>query len=312
MRHFDRPNFIQFFPTLRCNRACSLCFNRGVETRFPDVTCSGFSRLINVLAEAGIGEIDFLGGEPTLHPDIFEFVGFARQRDIHVFLSSNGSDVKLLNRLSRAYDKEYLTLGISMNGESVSAELHDFIIKRRPLIKWICTKNLTMPETVSGYLKAGMQCFMLFPDTIFTDDLKAGMPFPEFFRRLETLKKTFSNLEGVYCSGFIGSKDEYPGPGKFRCPAGSTKLSVLPDGSVYPCYLFFRNNEFRIGNILEDSFQDIWENPLLNRFREFGGNRCPDTGCLHFSSCRGGCPAINLLINRSPDGPDPRCAGLAS
>ena len=125
--------------------------------------------------------------------------------------------------------------------------------------------------------------------------------------QLNDIKKRYGNIKGVFCSCFIPDTATNPVLEYVRCPAGTTKFSVLPDGSVYPCYLFFRHKEFRLGNIFEDDFSIIRTNPVLNFFREFRGNACPNAGCEIFSLCHGGCPAVSLLINGDLRAPDPRC-----
>ena len=102
-----------------------------------------------------------------------------------------------------------------------------------------------------------------------------------------------------------------PDSAKARCPAGAMKLSIMPDGSAYPCYLLFGRPEFRLGNILTDGLNPLLENPILAFFRTFEGNKCLNSECGLHSSCRGGCPAVSLLVSGHIDTPDPRCRILA-
>jgi radical SAM protein with 4Fe4S-binding SPASM domain len=62
-----------------------------------------------------------------------------------------------------------------------------------------------------------------------------------------------------------------------------------------------------LGNILRDDFQEIWQHPILNFFRTFSGNKCPERQCVIFHSCHGGCPAMSYLAYHELDAPDPRC-----
>ncbi len=99
----------------------------------------------------------------------------------------------------------------------------------------------------------------------------------------------------------------FMGAGTLLYAAGTAKLSVLPDGSVYPCYLLFSRPEFRLGNLLTDPFVAIWNEPRLEYFRTFRGNTCPRAACEHHATCRGGCPAVSLLVAGDLAAPDPRC-----
>jgi len=301
---FDYPRFIQFFPTMECNKACDFCFNRGYPSD-DGISLADYRMLIETVAGAGIREIDILGGEPTLHPAIVSIVEIAVRAGMRVFLSSNGSDIRLLTRLLGSYEAEALTVGISLHG-TVSGALRTFIIRHRPLLKSVCPENVEIPEVAEEYIASGMEYRLLYRDVVFRNDLKGTAPFYKFYGRLQTLRAEHPNVKGVYCQGFIsGESDSFQG--RVRCPAGTTKVSILPDGSVYPCYLFIRNRELRLGNILTEDLRAILNSPVLDHFREFRKNNCPDTGCHLHSSCRGGCPAASLLINGDLGAPDPRC-----
>jgi radical SAM protein with 4Fe4S-binding SPASM domain len=144
-------------------------------------------------------------------------------------------------------------------------------------------------------------------DVMDQNDLKYSVPFYRFYQDILELKKTVGNIDGVFCSGFIPDLIRYPELERVRCPAGTTKLSLLPNGDMYPCYLFFQFTEFRLGNILVDEFNAIWHHPMLNYFRTFEKNTCPKTSCSLFRSCHGGCPALSYIFFNTLEGPDPRC-----
>ncbi len=300
------PEYIQFFPTLRCNLHCGFCFNRGLETE-SDITVDSFESLACKILDAGIVEIDILGGEPTLHPDIVRLIDKAAALKIGLNLSTNGTNVALLEHLSGAYDRDTLNIGISLNDSRVAKELEDYIARHRPVIKGIC-KRAALPQPANIYFDMpGITCCLLYMDTISESDLINSMPFDEYYKQLSDLRDKYPNIAGVYCGGFLPDTKKQPLLRNARCPAGTTKLSILPDGWVYPCYLFFRRQEFRLGNIFTESFEEICGSPVLNYFRKFQGNKCPDTACELFSECHGGCPAVSLLICNDIDAPDPRC-----
>lgn len=52
---------------------------------------------------------------------------------------------------------------------------------------------------------------------------------------------------------------------KRHCLALSNRMDVLSDGSVSACKLF---SEFRVGNLYDNSIQEIWKSPQFNRMRE--------------------------------------------
>jgi radical SAM protein with 4Fe4S-binding SPASM domain len=274
----------------------------------PDIEVADFRRLADVLAGEGIERIDILGGEPTLHPDLISLIDTACTKGLAVSMSTNGSNVQMLKTLSQNCDRSRLDIGISINNEQTNASLLSYISEYSPLLKSVCTHHRFLPENAARFLDIpGIRYYAIFMDTLRAIDLGKALSFPQFHRALNSLRRRHENLEGVYCSGFLPDIGNYPILESTRCPAGTTKLSIMPDGSVYPCYLFFQCPEFRLGNILSDRFEEIKNNARLNFFRRFNKNTCPDDSCDLSSRCHGGCPAVSLMVSGDLNAPDPRC-----
>jgi 7,8-dihydro-6-hydroxymethylpterin dimethyltransferase len=95
-----------------CNLDCPVCFADS-GTHQPDgfaLTREQVARMLDVFVDAE-GEpevIQFSGGEPTIHPDILEFVAMARERGIRiVMVNTNG--IRLAR--DRAFVRELARLG---------------------------------------------------------------------------------------------------------------------------------------------------------------------------------------------------------
>jgi radical SAM protein with 4Fe4S-binding SPASM domain len=301
------PQYIQFYPTLECDLACPFCFNRGIAPRSA-MGINDFDRFLSLISDRGVKELDILGGEPTLHPEITSMIDRIYKHNLKATISTNGRNkLSLLKEIIQNYHGR-ITVGVSLNSSNVSPELHEYITTFNPIVKSVLTKERKIPDAGMTYLmRRNVDYYLLFMDTVVREDLNNSLPFYEFFRELLALKETYKTLDGVYCSGFIPDTESHPVLAHVRCPAGTTKLSVMPDGDVYPCYLFFRHKEFNLGNILRDDFEKLWNSPILAFFRNFLGNRCQKSWCPLFSSCHGGCPAVSFLICNDLGAPDPRC-----
>lgn len=287
---------------------CSFCFNAGI-TKSDDITVEVFRRLAGILAHAGVREIDILGGEPTLHSSIEEIVRAACGEGLAVSLSSNGSRVPVMMELLDAFG-DSCSLGVSLNGAEIDSPLDAFLTVHKPLVKSLYRETAGSNESISAILSKGIRKYYLIYPDIIAGNRKHSIPFQQFHHAIETLRKSVPNTEPVYCSGFLPDAATYPGLLAARCSAGVTKLGILPDGSVFPCNLFFGMEEFYLGNILHDRFELIWNSPKLHFFRGFAKNRCPVSHCRLHAECHGGCPAHSVKYYGSLNGPDPRCAQL--
>ncbi|MBF0516297.1 MAG: SPASM domain-containing protein [Nitrospirae bacterium] len=305
MPDYGHPAGIQFYPNLSCNYSCDFCFNRGISATGL-ISHGDFSSLINILIKLGIKGIDILGGEPTLHPNISEFAVLINENNLTCTISTNGSNVSVLRHISNAATRPNVKIGVSVN-DKITPELDAFILEYKPYVKSVASKS-ALADSALKYIGLPMiNYYLIFRDSMSDDGLQSTMPFVEYFEQLNALRQVHNGVDGVYCGGFLPDLEVYPELERARCPAGTTKLAVLPNGDVYPCNLFFRYRQFRLGNILSDDFQLIWGNPVLKYFRSFNGNTCPNRQCKLFRQCRGGCPAVSYAITGRLAAPDPRC-----
>jgi len=70
------------------------------------------------------------------------------------------------------------------------------------------------------------------------------------------------------------------------CSAARINVTVEPDGTVIPCQSWFEP----MGNILNDSWEEIWNSELARsiRKREYMPEECK--GCAMYDNCTAGCP----------------------
>ncbi len=81
---------------------------------------------------------------------------------------------------------------------------------------------------------------------------------------------------------------------KFRvnCGVGTNSLFIESDGSVWGCGAFSYANELNLGNISDNSFEDIQSNSNYKKFQQritSNTNKCKD--CVFQFICKGGCVA---------------------
>jgi radical SAM protein with 4Fe4S-binding SPASM domain len=297
------PDYIQFYPTTRCNQECEFCFNQALPS-YDDMSFDNFKRMVVVLKKQGIRILDVLGGEPTLHPDLMRIVRYSLQEGLKLNISSNGTGTTLLGDIRSRYPD--IAVGVSICDRNTVPVLEGFVKKHRLIVKTVVGRALD-PVLIDSLLASGAsEVNLIYRDALKPEQLPETAPFDAFFA---TVRERYDpdRVGMVHCSGFLPDIQRYPFLLKARCPAGSTKLGVLPDGSVYPCNLFFGFPEFRLGNILTTPFEEIWQHSALTFFRTFAGNRCPRRSCLLHTRCHGGCPAHSYAIYGKRSAPEPRC-----
>jgi radical SAM protein with 4Fe4S-binding SPASM domain len=297
------PDYIQLYPLLRCNRSCSFCFNHTMPF-MEDMQLIDFRTMLGRLREWPVTTIDLMGGEPTLHHDMPDLLREAARRSLRVNMSSNGTNIPQLCDLLARFDN--LSIGMSVNDHATFAAIRTFIRDHRPVVKMVHTRALDAPLVREILSLKPKTFYLLYKDALEGSQLGDIVPFDEFFPAAPDLFKR-QNVGTVFCSGFLPDRATYPELARVRCPAGTTKLGIMPDGSVYPCNLFFGRAEFLLGNIITDELDAIWGHPALSFFRSFERNRCPRRSCDLHAACHGGCPAHAYHHTGDLSAPEPRC-----
>jgi molybdenum cofactor biosynthesis enzyme MoaA len=103
--------------TYRCNMSCTYCYNP--IRSLADMDLSYFEEVCRRLP--GCVQFKFLGGEPTLHPDIMGFIRAARRRKHEVTILSNGrryADSAFVKALADVDQDARFILGLSLDGGS--------------------------------------------------------------------------------------------------------------------------------------------------------------------------------------------------
>jgi MoaA/NifB/PqqE/SkfB family radical SAM enzyme len=119
------PGRCEFALTNACNANCGFCnFARDTlsKDRWEYVERKGALEAIDILFHQEIRYLILTGGEPTLHPNLTEIIGYASGKGMKVMMVSNGGLLKP-HKL-----REYVAAGLSsfvISIDAASAELHE-------------------------------------------------------------------------------------------------------------------------------------------------------------------------------------------
>jgi radical SAM protein with 4Fe4S-binding SPASM domain len=112
----QRKPIVVWTMTRRCNLHCVHCYSDSENRDYPgELTLDEALRMIRDLADFQVPALLLSGGEPLVHPHVFELAEYARQLDLRLTLSTNGT---LIDRATaeriRAVGFRYV--GISFDG----------------------------------------------------------------------------------------------------------------------------------------------------------------------------------------------------
>jgi heme d1 biosynthesis radical SAM protein NirJ len=106
----------------RCNLSCKHCYSVSADKHFPnELSTDKIIDTMGDLKQFGVPVLILSGGEPLMHPDIFEISARAKDLGFYVGLSTNGVLINTDN-IQKIADANYNYVGISIDG---MRETHD-------------------------------------------------------------------------------------------------------------------------------------------------------------------------------------------
>jgi heme d1 biosynthesis radical SAM protein NirJ len=106
----------------RCNLTCKHCYTTSADINFPgELTTPEIYTVMDELKDFKVPVLILSGGEPLLHPDIFDISRRAKSMGFYVALSSNGTLITQQN-IRQIAEINYQYVGVSLDG---IGETHD-------------------------------------------------------------------------------------------------------------------------------------------------------------------------------------------
>ncbi len=287
-----------------------------------------FASVVDSVVELGGSELDFTGGEPFLHKDVWTLLENALDKKLEIGLATNATHC---SREDALHLKE-LGVGfvwVSVHGSPAS---HDALTgvagSWRRAIQW-CSQAL------EEGLELGWNVYLEEPSvdealSLLDAARKLGVTRIRFLYHCPTGRGRDTQPNREYNSAWIQIRDAlrrievsdcqvmmmtgvWPVDNGEQLPAErrsffcnlDTNFSgvVEADGTVYSCCALVHSDEYRLG-VFPDTPLRVLQREHLKRFTEYLDvvpSECD--GCPMISTCRGGCPAYR----QSPQSRDSRC-----
>ncbi len=152
------PDNVMVDLTWACNHRCAFCYNPAEDHRRGYPPAATIEAVLRALANWGVREVLYLGGEPTLHPDFEELLELGATLGLCQRMVTNGSriDVRRAERLAR-WNVE---VGISLHGSD--ADVHDRLAGSRNAFR----KAL---QSLDALVAAGAPAFAQYSPTRLDD-----------------------------------------------------------------------------------------------------------------------------------------------
>ncbi|HHT9105062.1 MAG TPA: radical SAM protein [Candidatus Wujingus californicus] len=304
----NRVSTLYLVLTNACNSRCLYCFRERNNT----ISIIDKKLLKNVILSYKNIAVDtpsivYTGGEPCLHPDLREIARFAHENGIKNTLQTNGLLVNEDNAslFARIFDK------IQISFDSTQEELNDWLRGKKGHFKAVShAVELFQRYDVKVKLAATIT------KKNFNDIFNIRKKFPgvdfqytpmlQIGRGKKVSDLSFSPIEFLkVIDNFSCEMDAfYPkfipefGKKNTLCGAGTSVLSVDPDGDVFPCQML-HHPDFRCGNIKNDSLESIYySSQTIEKFRKFSVDMLDECReCDIRYVCGGGCIANGFWEN---------------
>lgn len=299
-----RLEHVSFETTRKCNVRCKHCYSASGPPREKELTVSEIKHVIDQLADMGVLVMTFTGGEPFMHPHLFELIEYARKKPLTVVIFTNGTLItpEVVDRL-----KEVDVYKVNVSIDGPDSQTHDHFRgvkgafeKTIQGIKLLKKAGITVDASIcinKFNYKKGKQILQLLKE-LKIDNFKvwpvrfSGRPGEEIVVTPEEFRETIKDIREFEFEQGKKEKEEYKYNKSLKnCGIGSDRLVIKSNGVITPCLSF--EEDCSLGTIREQPLAAIWNNSeLLNTLRllsVFETEICKD--CELALVCKGGCIA---------------------
>lgn len=318
--------------THRCPLQCPYCSNPlDLETARHELTTAEWQRVMGEMAEMGVLQIHFSGGEPTVRKDLAALVRHAR--DVGLYSNLITSAVMLSReRLAELAEAGLSHVQISFQG--AEASLADRVggfrnghAKKREAAGW--TRDLGLPLTVNAVMHR--QNLHQLSDIIeMSVDLGADrlevanvqyygwalknrqalMPSLEQMDEATRIVEAAQNrLRGVLAIDYV--MPDYYALRPKQCMGGWGRqfFNISPSGKVLPCHAAETITGLPFASVRDHPLDWIWHHSeALNRYRGTGWMPEPCRSCDFREVDFGGCRCQAFALTGDAANTDPACA----
>lgn len=287
--HFSFADTVFMEITRACNLHCTHCLNDSGKAQKDQLSTKEIDSLIDNFSGLGVQEIRFTGGEPLLHPNIYEFIKRARILNIRPSIGTNGTLItpEVAKKLKEAGLCQAV---VSLDG---TEEAHDKIRGKNNFKRAIDGIKNLQDQGIMVRVNSVLMKNNMF-DIIQLAKQLNSQKIPTFIRRFiesgrgtnlksnmlsatdyEAVKQELvDELNGRYIKGhYLNDKEVTPRIKlpfeRTSCSAGRRAFVIVPNGDIHSCGFLAAQGEKPLGNVRQiQDWNKFWSD--LNSNKELG------------------------------------------
>jgi len=291
-----------------CNRDCSYCYAKGLSNEYKDImSVENFSKLVGWLKNNDTYNLNFIGGEPSMNPNLEKFIEIGKSNNFRMGLFSNG----IFNKKKLEFLKYISFFIINFNPKEEYSDVQYKILEENILALNEMGAKIDLACNISQTTKS-VGHIIAMSKRIRINRIQMHLVSPNSFKNNNFIHKQEFGTQKTKMLGFIkelqdnGIKVQVTRPlprcifsedelKEFndvlyhRCSTGNSIVLVNPDLTTFPCTSVF----FKGPSIVEYNNIEEYQAYYRNTIRKFNENfplyeECHN--CQYFGeTCLGGC-----------------------
>lgn len=313
-----QPIQVDFEVTTCCAGSCRFCFASSTTSNHITMPTEKVKELLDEFVDLGIRAIHWLGGDPLMHPDIYDIIAYAGKTGLRSNLFTAGIISKeAAQKLARLVEEDCLHL-VGIHIDTLRQEVHDIINRNPKLLSIKIQSYYNLIE--AGIPKPKIRPCMTYTKPVattveetfdwFIDEMGArhilinvfkpygfGLQNRQWEPGLSEVRKACE-----YRAKKLGNNWLRVGPTDFGKCFCRSLLFVSADGRLAPCPLL---QDLAVGSLYQEKVKALFERHrdyLLFNFTIKG--KCAN--CENNDVCFG-CRGNAFFYGGDLQGSDPKC-----
>lgn len=307
------PIYVEISPVGACNHRCTFCAVDYIGYKSVFLDTQMICKSLSAMGSNGVRSVMYAGeGEPLLHKDISKIVNHAKDSGIDNAFTTNG--VHLSEKFLEECGSSISWIKVSFNAgdRETYSKIHrtqpkdfDRVLENlKKAVEWkersdsnlaIGIQSLLLPENAETIEKLvliskqiGLDYVVIKPYSQHKFSKTEIYKHIDYKPYLELGKKlSIYNDDGFNVVFRINTINNWLSQNENRyckCLATPSMWAyIMADGSVYSCSAYLLDERFKLGNINDESFTDIWSSDRKISNADFVAN------VLDISECRVNC-----------------------